>query len=357
VAITANPGVYLGNGFERHLCGGTLVSPTLFVSAAHCFFDALDPGVYGFDDPGFFAAITGRTRLSSDAGVETGISNYYFPVDGFDRPLYNPETEEWDVVVVELASSSPSPTIKVAGPDERALWEPGRSAYATGWGHTLEGGSGSDLLRGVEVDMISDSICGSSNGAGFVAQTMVCAGSLEGGRDACQGDSGGPLVAPTTAGDFRLVGVTSKGTGCARPGSPGIYGRLADDPMRSWVADTVQSIAGVDIVGSGARPVGGTASIGAVTISGPARIKRGRAYTYRATIVNFGDAEATGVRLRISGRGIRFNGLVGSVAPISSRTVSFRLRSFGVGRSRVSFSVVSNNAGSKTVRKTINVRR
>jgi hypothetical protein len=127
--------------------------------------------------------------------------------------------------------------------------------------------------------------------------------------------------------------------------------------MRSWVADTVQSIAGVDIVGSGARPVGGTASIGAVTISGPARIKRGRAYTYRATIVNFGDAEATGVRLRISGRGIRFNGLVGSVAPISSRTVSFRLRSFGVGRSRVSFSVVSNNAGSKTVRKTINVRR
>ena len=362
VAITANPGIFSGNGFERHLCGGSLVTPRLVVTAAHCFFDSLESSVYGFDDPGLFAGITGRTQLSSGTGQETDVSEYYFPIDGFGDPLYDPDTKVWDVVIVELASSSTSPTIKIAGPDEGALWEQGRTAFVTGWGLTSEGGSGSDSLRQVGVEMISDSICGSSgsNGANFIAETMVCAGLLEGGRDACQGDSGGPLVAPTAAGDFRLVGVTSKGVGCARPNFPGIYGRLAGNPIRSWLANGVQSIAGIDIVGSGARPpevAAGSARIGSVTISGPARIRKGRTRTYTANISNSGDAEAFGVMLRVSGRGVRSSASVGSIDAGATRNVSIRVRPRTAGRVAVTFKLASDNAGGKTVRKTITVRR
>ena len=39
----------------------------------------------------------------------------------------------------------------------------------------------------------------------------------------------------TTAGALRVVGTTSFGEGCARPGKPGVYGRVADDTLRPWI--------------------------------------------------------------------------------------------------------------------------
>jgi secreted trypsin-like serine protease len=64
---------------------------------------------------------------------------------------------------------------------------------------------------------------------------MVCAGYPEGGTDTCEGDSGGPLLAPVSAAAFRLVAATSFGNGCAQPGKPGVYARLAEGPIRDWI--------------------------------------------------------------------------------------------------------------------------
>jgi len=44
------------------------------------------------------------------------------------------------------------------------------------------------------------------------------------------------MFGKTSTGALRVVGTTSFGEGCARPGKPGVYGRVADDTLRPWIA-------------------------------------------------------------------------------------------------------------------------
>src|SRR5512132_673001 len=38
-AVTVNPAIVPGNGFDRQICGGSLVAPTIIVTAAHCVYN------------------------------------------------------------------------------------------------------------------------------------------------------------------------------------------------------------------------------------------------------------------------------------------------------------------------------
>jgi hypothetical protein len=253
VAIDANPARFSGNGFQRQFCGGSLVAPTVVITAAHCAFDVFDNN-NAFDDPGNFSVITGRTTLSdSSQGQEIPVSSIWVPTDASGHHLYNDNTSQWDAVAMFLSSGSNSAPIKIAGPGETGLWAPGSAAWATGWGATAlmgPGSNGSDTLREVQVHIVSDSSCSLSYPGEFDPETMVCAGEPSGGKDTCFGDSGGPLVVPMSGG-FRLVGDTSWGNQCALPNQPGVYGRLAADPMRSAFRNQIFCAAGVDIVGAG----------------------------------------------------------------------------------------------------------
>jgi hypothetical protein len=272
VAVAFNDAITPGDGYDRQFCGGTLVAPTIVITAAHCTFD-FPVATGGFNPANRFEVFTGRTTLSSSEGQAIDVAElYYFegtpgaPVlqpqssdpDPTSGQLYNPNTSEWDAVFFRLAAPSTTGTaIKIAGPEETALWTPGQPALISGWGDLAEGaGLFPDQLYAAQISMLSDADCG-AYGAGFVASTMLCAGVVAGGIDTCQGDSGGPLVVQAfqrgrAVNTVRLVGDTSFGLGCARAGFPGVYGRLAADPMRSAFRNGIQQVAGVDVVGSGA---------------------------------------------------------------------------------------------------------
>jgi len=249
-ALLFDPSIVPGTGFDRQFCGGSLVAPNVVVTAAHCAFDVID--MDGGFDPVFFDVVTGRTVLSSTEGQEIGVTQYFVFTDAAGNPLFDGDTAHgWDAILVQLSSNSSSQTINLAGPNETAAWAPGKAAFATGWGALTEGGAFPDDLRQVQVPIIADTTCGSPtvNDGLFIPQLMVCAGDLAGGRDTCQGDSGGPLVVPLD-GEFRLVGDTSFGIGCARPNKPGVYGRVAADPLLHGLADQTEAVSGRNIIGT-----------------------------------------------------------------------------------------------------------
>ena len=104
---------------------------------------------------------------------------------------------------------------------------------SSGWGRLSFGGSTSNVLREVNMEVISNSQCKKAYGASRITENMLCANAAggQGGKGTCQGDSGGPLVSSGTGDgvspgqNYDLVGVVSWGFGCADKDYPGVYAR------------------------------------------------------------------------------------------------------------------------------------
>ena len=213
--------------FGPFLCTGTLIAPNWVLSAGHC------GSVTGaaVASPASWPAPLIDVRIGGNRSGE----GERVPVR---RVLLHPDyllTMGYDISLLELTRASSKAPVKVAGATERGIWEPGDLGTIVGWGATEEDGAAPDTLQEADVPVTTDAYCAGAYEDDFDPQTMVCAGDPPGGVDTCQGDSGGPLFGRTELGALRVVGATSFGEGCARPGKPGVYARVADAVLREWI--------------------------------------------------------------------------------------------------------------------------
>ena len=168
---------------------------------------------------------------------------------------------------------------------------------------------------------------------------------------------GGATITGTNAGDFAVTG----GTCFAGPLAPS-----ANCEVGITFTPSAQGTRSADLevkYNGGASPLtipltgtGAKARISKVRVSGPAKVTKGKKATYKVKITNSGNATATGVKLKASGRGTSFNAVVGKIAAGKNKTVKVKLKPKKPGRIKATFKVTSSNAGSKTVKKTITVK-
>ncbi|XP_014688689.1 brain-specific serine protease 4-like [Equus asinus] len=220
-----------------HHCAGSLLTSRWVVTAAHCFKGNMNK-------PLQFSVLLGAWQLGNPGSrsQEVGVA-WVQP-----HPVYSwKEGSRADIALVRLEHpiQFSERILPICLPDSSVHLPPNTDCWIAGWGSVQDGVPlhHPQTLQKLKVPIIDSEICSRlywwGAGQGAITEDMLCAGYLEGERDACLGDSGGPLMCQVD-GTWLLAGIISWGEGCAERNRPGVYISLT--AHRSWVQKTVQGV-------------------------------------------------------------------------------------------------------------------
>ena len=209
-------------------CSGTLIAPTVLLTAGHCTFGTASARVW------FDAEVTAATGYPFSGGV-TGTPQSHPDFDDFAS---FPNTRDLGVVVLNSAVTGKGYGALPSGGylDDLATRRGVQDRTFTVVGYGLQ--SVKPVLSQQRTQMVGTVSLVNLRSAltdGFNVQTTDSPGQGHGSGGTCFGDSGGPLFAGATS---RVVAVASFGLNTNCKGSSFFY-RVDTEPARSFLDDYV----------------------------------------------------------------------------------------------------------------------
>ncbi|MDR9371969.1 serine protease, partial [Conexibacter sp. JD483] len=241
-------------------CSGTVIAPTVVLTAAHC---VVDEATHTVRPTSAIVVTAGSLDRTSGAATEVGAARIAV------HPDYDPGALSSDAAVIRLSSPLALAPVTLADGGDAALAAPGTAATFAGFGATSGTSTeASTRLLTAATTVLADDVCQRLLGANFVAAVTLCA--VDAGRFAvstCRGDSGGPLLTQRGDGAWVQLGITSWGSLGCNTRVPQAFTRVS--AIAPWISSQL-----ADAPAAGATSPGGIGDAGLATSGAPASATR-----------------------------------------------------------------------------------